>query len=64
MRETWGPVFFATALCVIALVGTIFRHWEAVAPAFFCFLPIVFYQFMLTIQALSKRVAELESRSE
>ena len=61
MKEIWGPAWFATALSVIVLVGTVFGRWEAVAPAFFCFLPVVFFQMARTIQRLSKRVEELES---
>jgi hypothetical protein len=34
--------------------------WEATAPAFFCFLPVVFFQMSGTIDTLSRRVEELE----
>lgn len=62
MREIWGPVWFVTALCVIALIGLVIGRLEAIAPAFFCFLPIVFYQMTRTIQSLVKRIEELEAR--
>lgn len=64
MREIWGPAWFATALCAIVLSATIFGRWEPAAPAFFCFLPIVFIQMARTIQTLSARVEELERARE
>ena len=60
MRESWGPAWFATALCAIAVIATLLGGWGAAAPAFFCFLPVIFFQLSNTIQALSKRVEELE----
>ena len=64
MKEIWGPTWFATALCAIVLVGTVFSRLEAVAIAFFGFLPLVFYQMSLTIQTLTKRVEELQGGGE
>jgi len=61
MRETWGPVWFVSALCAIALIGVVIGRLESVAPAFFSFLPVVFYQMTRTIQRLAKRIAELET---
>ncbi len=63
LREIWAPAWFATALCAIVLVATSFRNFETVAPAFFSFLPVVFFQMARTIQRLSHRVQELESAS-
>jgi len=60
MREIWGPAWFATALCAIALVAMLLDGWGPAAPAFLCFLPVVFFQMCRTIQTLSKRVEELE----
>lgn len=60
MREIWGPAFFATALCAIAVIATTLGEWESAAPAFFCFLPVVFFQMARNTRALSKRVEELE----
>lgn len=60
MREIWGPAWFATALCAMFLIATVFGAWEAAAPAFFCFLPVVFFQMARTIQMLSERVDALE----
>ena len=60
MREIWGPAWFATALCAIVLVAMLFSGWEQAAPAFFSFLPMVFFQMARTIQTLSKRVEDLE----
>ena len=63
MREIYGPAWFATALCAIVLLTTIFDSWEPAAPAFFCFLPVVFLQMARTIQTLARRVDELERSS-
>jgi hypothetical protein len=63
MREIWGPAWFATALCAMAVIAVIFGVWQATAPAFFCFLPVVFFQMARTIQRLAERVEVLE-RSE
>ncbi|NNL84205.1 MAG: hypothetical protein HKP27_01045 [Myxococcales bacterium] len=60
MREIWGAFWFATALCAIVVAATVFDSWEAAAPAFFCFLPIVFLQIARGIQSLAERIAELE----
>ena len=60
MREIWGPAWFATALCVIVLVGIVFGRLDSVATAFFCSLPVVFLQISRTIQTLTRRVEELE----
>jgi hypothetical protein len=60
MREIWGPAWFATALCAIFVIAIVFGAWQAAAPAFFCFLPVVFFQMARTIQTLSKRVEVLE----
>ena len=60
MREIWGPAWFATALCAIAIIATLVGSWETAAPAFFCFLPVVFLQIARAIQSLAKRIAELE----
>ena len=60
MREIWGPAWFATALCAIVLTAMLLGGWEPAAPAFFCFLPVIFFQMSRTTQALSKRVEELE----
>lgn len=60
MRSTWGPAWFATALCAIVVVVILIGGWGPAAPAFFCFLPVVFFQMSRTIDTLSKRVEELE----
>ena len=60
MRDIWGPAWFATALCAIVLMAMLFGRWEPAAPAFFCFLPVIFFQMSRTIQTLSRRVEELE----
>ena len=60
MRETWGPAWFATALCALVLTTLILGRWEAAAPAFFCFLPVVFFQLTRTIASLTKRIEDLE----
>ena len=60
MKEIYGPAWFATALCAIALVTTTFTSFAPAAPAFFCFLPVVFLQMARNQQALADRVAELE----
>ena len=60
MREIWSPAWFATALCVIALVAGSFGRWEAAAPAFFSFLPVVFLMLARSNQSLARRVEELE----
>jgi hypothetical protein len=60
MREIWGPAWFASALCAIVVIAVILGAWQAAAPAFFCFLPVVFFQMTRTIQKLSSRVEELE----
>ncbi|MBW2281312.1 MAG: hypothetical protein JRG76_09215 [Deltaproteobacteria bacterium] len=60
MREIWGPAWFVTALCAMAVVAVVLGAWGAVAPAFFCFLPVVFFQMSRTIHALSRRIEELE----
>lgn len=60
MKEIWGPVWFVTALCAIALIGVVIGRLESMAPAFFCFLPVVFFQMARTIQSLAKRIEELE----
>jgi len=60
MREIWGPAWFATALCAIALIAMLTAGWGPAAPAFLCFLPIVFFQMCRTIQTLSKRIEDLE----
>ena len=60
MREIWGPVWFAAALCAIVVVAMVFGSWEAAAPAFFCFLPVVFFQIGRAHASLAKRIAELE----
>ena len=60
MREIWGPAWFATALCAIVVIAMLLGGWEPAAPAFFCFLPVVFYQMSRTIQTLSRRIEELE----
>jgi len=60
MREIWGPAWFATALCAIVIIATLVGSWEAAAPAFFCFLPVVFLQIARATQSLAKRIAELE----
>ena len=54
MKQIWGPAWFATALCAIALIGIIFDHAKSMAPAF------LFFQISRTIQGLTKRVEELE----
>ena len=64
MREIWGPAWFATALCAIAIIGTLLSSWEAAAPAFFCFLPVVFLQMARANQSLAERIAELERLQE
>lgn len=64
MREIWGPVWLATALCVMALLGWMFDRPQAIAPAFFCFLPVVFFQMARTVNKLTNRVAELESQRQ
>ena len=61
MKEIWGVAWFATAVCAIALVGVVFDRFEVVAPAFFCFLPVVFFQQCRITQALSNRVRKLEN---
>ena len=60
MKEIWGPAWFAVALCAIALVAMLASSWEAAAPAFLCFLPVVFLQMARVTQGLADRVAELE----
>jgi hypothetical protein len=60
MREIWGPAWFATALCAMVLMAMLLGGWEPAAPAFFCFLPVIFFQMSRTIQALSRRIEELE----
>ena len=60
MREIWGTFWFATALCAIVITATVFGSWDAAAPAFFCFLPIVFLQVARATQSLADRIAELE----
>ena len=60
MREIYGPAWFATALCAIALVASIFDRMAPVTPAFFCFLPVVFLQMARNVHALSSRIEELE----
>jgi len=61
VKETWGFVWFAAALCVIVLVSLILGSVEAAFPAFFCFLPVVFYFIALTIKNLTERISRLES---
>ncbi|MCP5060342.1 MAG: hypothetical protein GY937_26890 [bacterium] len=51
---------FAAALCVIAMAGLASGRWESAAPAFFSFLPVVFFLLCQKIETLSKRVEELE----
>ena len=60
MREIWGPAWFATVLCAIGLIAMLMGGWEPAAPAFLCFLPVVFFQMCRTIQTLSNRVEALE----
>lgn len=60
MREIWGPAWFATGLCAIVFIAMLFGGWAAAAPAFFSFLPVIFFQMSRTIQNLSKRIEELE----
>lgn len=60
MREIWGPAWFATALCAIVVVALLLGGWESAAPAFFCFLPVVFFQLTRTIHRLSMRLEQLE----
>jgi len=59
-KEITGPAWFVTALCAIVMVTWIFGKSHAVAPAFYCFLPVVFFQMTSTIRTLSQRVEELE----
>ncbi len=64
MREIWAPVWFATALCAIALIATVLYKWEPAAPAFFSFLPVVFLQMGRSIQGLHRRIEDLERSQE
>lgn len=60
MKKIWGPAWFATALCGIALVMMLAGRLEAALPAFFCFIPVVFFMLAGTNSELSARVAHLE----
>ena len=60
MKEIWGFAWFATALCAIALVMGVIGRLEAGLPAFFCFIPVVFFMLARTIQNLTARIARLE----
>ncbi len=60
MKETWGFVWFAAALCVIVFVSMLFGSVEAAFPAFFSFLPVVFFLIGRTIKSLTERISRLE----
>jgi hypothetical protein len=47
-------------LCAIGLIALLMGGWEPAAPAFLCFLPVIFFQMCRTIQTLSKWVEALE----
>ena len=61
MKETWGFVWFAAALCIIMIVSMLLGSPEAGLPAFFSFLPIVFFLIARTIRNLTDRISHLES---
>ena len=61
MKETWGFAWFALSLCIIVIVPTILGLPEAAFPAFFSFLPVVFFLIALRIKSLSERIAHLEN---
>ena len=61
MRDVWIPVWFATALCAIALLAGLFSPTsQSSTTAFFCFLPMVFFHIARNTDRLARRVEHLE----
>ena len=61
MKETWGFAWFAVGLCVIVIISMLLGSPEAALPAFFSFLPLVFFMIASTIRSLTARIAHLEN---
>ena len=61
MKETWGFAWFAGGLCIIVMVSMFLGSPQAAFPAFFSFLPFVFFMIARTIRGLTERIAHLEN---
>ncbi len=64
MKEIRRFVWFAAAVCFIVLVSMLLGSPEAAFPAFFCFLPVVFFLIARTMRSLTERISRLESALE
>ena len=60
MKEIRSFPWLATALCGIATVMMVIGRPEAGLPAFFCFIPVVFFMVSRIIQSLNERITQLE----
>ena len=60
MQQTRGFAWFSVGLSAIVLVGMIFGGPEPSLPAFFCFVPVIFFMIARIINDLIDRVAYLE----
>lgn len=60
MKQTWGFALFSVALSAIVLISMFLGSIESGLPAFFCFVPVIFFMIAQTIKELSDRVTHLE----
>ena len=60
MKQIWGFAWFSVALSAIVLIAIFFGGPEPGLPAFFCFLPVIFFMVARTIKELSDRIGYLE----
>jgi hypothetical protein len=68
--QLWVPFVFSVCLCAIVVVSSCFskgtNSYEVGFPAFFCFLPMVFFCMASATQdkisVLEKRIEELEDK--
>ena len=64
VKETWGFAWFAVGLSIIVMVSMLLGSPEAGLPAFFCFLPVVFFMIARTIRSLTRRIEHWEHMLE
>ena len=64
VKETWGFAWFAVGLCIIVIVSMLLGSPEAALPAFFSFLPVVFFMIARTMRSLTERIEHLENTLE
>ena len=64
VKETWGFAWFAVGLSIIVIVSMLLGSRAAALPAFFSFLPVVFFMIARTIRSLTDRIEHLENALE